>query len=258
MAYMVYQLEAGAQGTPHLQGYFRLRRRRTIATAKTLLCATAHLERARGNEAQNRAYCTKEGALLPPSEFGEFDAQAGVQGARSDLQEIFRACQANRPLAAIATEWPGDFIRYHSGITRMHQLLQPPPPAERPIRTTILWGGTAVGKTHRVRTSFPTLFSIRAGRGPFDNYEGQEAVLFDEFRFEEWPISDMNQYCDKWPCTLNCRYNNKQALWNHVFICANSDPDGWWPNDGYLLRQAFFRRVNQIIEIKSINDIIIL
>lgn len=257
MDYLVYQLEVGDSGTPHIQGYVRFKASKFLEAAKRCIHDTAHLEPARGSEEQNRSYCTKDGGS-ETTEHGEYLPHQGQQGHRSDLHQVTTAIKNGTPMREIATNFPETYVRYHNGLTQLQRALAAPPAAERPVRCVILWGPTATGKTHRVRTSFPGIFSIRAGRGPFDNYEGQAEVLFDEFRFEEWPISDMNQYCDKWPCTLNCRYYNRQAAWNHVFICANSDPDGWWPNDGYLLRQAFFRRITAIHEINSKEEFIVL
>lgn len=161
-------------------------------------------------------------------------------------------------MSALAAELPTTYVRYHNGLEALRRTLLPPPPEERNVHCAILWGPTDVGKTHRVRTLFPGLFSIRAGRGPFDSYQGQQTILFDEFRPDDWPITDMNMYCDKWPCTLNCRYYNKEAAWINVFICANSNPENWWPNDSYLLRDAFFRRILNIYEVKSKEEIFIL
>lgn len=258
MAFMCFQMEVAPQtGTPHVQGYVRFKTRRSLETAKAFLHPTAHLEIAYGTERQNWEYCSKEGGS-ETTMYGQYDPDQGKQGRRTDLTQIAEACRQRVPIRDIAAEWPGDYIRYHAGIDRLHQVLAPPIPAERPVHVVILWGPTATGKTHRVRTTYPGLYSIRAGRGPFDGYNDEATVLFDEFRFENWPIDDMNMYCDKWPAVLNCRYRDKHAAWTNVFICSNSDPDGWYPNVGADLRAAFFRRVHAIYEVTSQNDHIIL
>jgi len=79
----------------------------------------------------------------------------------------------------------------------------------------------------------------------------EDVVLFDEWRWEDWPITDMNSYLDKWQCTLNCRYANKHAYWTHIYICANSSPESWYPTEAPYLRDAFFRRINCIHLINS-------
>jgi len=98
---------------------------------------------------------------------------------------------------------------------------------------------------------------VKVGRGPFDSYKNNETILFDEFRAEDWPITDMNSYCDKWPCELNCRFFNKNAYWTRVYICANRNPEEWWPNDGMLLREAFFRRITAIYEVTNKEELFV-
>lgn len=85
MDYLVYGIERGESGTPHLQGYVRFKCRKALATVKSLLDSRAHLEKAKGDEKSNREYCTKDGNF---KEFGTYDEKAGKQGHRSDLEDI--------------------------------------------------------------------------------------------------------------------------------------------------------------------------
>lgn len=56
----VFAKEVGASGTPHLQGYVEFNGPKRLAGAKACISERAHVERAKGNAAQNYAYCTKE------------------------------------------------------------------------------------------------------------------------------------------------------------------------------------------------------
>lgn len=88
MDYIVWEVEHVDDGTPHIQGYVRFKRTRDMASAKRLLCERAHVEPARGSEEQNRVYCTKEGDDAEHGEQGVYDAQAGKQGRRTDLETV--------------------------------------------------------------------------------------------------------------------------------------------------------------------------
>lgn len=258
MDYMIWQLERGdKEQTEHVQGYVRFKTRKHMEAAKRLLCDHAHLEPAMGSEESNRAYCSKEGGTQT-TENGSYDPKAGKQGRRSDLETVTARILEGTTLPTIAREHASLFVQYHNGLSALVRAIQPPPPSERNVRTVILWGATNIGKSHRVRKAYPTLYAVRRGRGPFDGYTDQKTILFDEFRPADWEITDMNMYMDKWPCPLDCRYYNKDAYWENVYICANSDPDSWWPNDSYLLRDAFFRRVQAIYEVTNRNEIFIL
>lgn len=57
--YAVFGKEVGENGTPHLQGYVSYKNPRMFNGVKTLIGSRAHLEVAKGDEDQNRAYCTK-------------------------------------------------------------------------------------------------------------------------------------------------------------------------------------------------------
>lgn len=85
MDYLVYGIERGENGTPHLQGYVRFKLRKTLAAVKRILDERGHYERAKGDEKTNREYCTKDGNF---KEFGTFDEKAGKQGHRSDLEDL--------------------------------------------------------------------------------------------------------------------------------------------------------------------------
>ena len=56
--------EVGAAGTPHFQGFVHFRGRKQLTECKKLLSARAHFEVARGSDADNDKYCTKDGHVL--------------------------------------------------------------------------------------------------------------------------------------------------------------------------------------------------
>ena len=60
---------------------------------------------------------------------------------------------------------------------------------------------------------------------PFDDYRGQNVILFDEFR-SSLPVADMLKYLDGYPLMLPCRYSNKVACYTKsaIFLCRPSIP----------------------------------
>jgi len=250
MAYMVWQVEKGKEGTEHIQGYIRFKGKpRGSAIDKMLGNKHPHLEECRGNEQQCKDYCTKEDTRVSVGEeHGTFNPDAGKQGHRSDIDAIASACKEGKPLREIAAANPSDWIRYHQGITSLHEMLAPKPPASRDVEVMVLWGPTGVGKTHRVLNnadleSAGGIFKVKPGRDPWGQYRGEKAVFFDEFNWEKWTVYEMNEFLDKWRCPLDCRYHNKFAEWTRVIICANSNPMTWWPNASQPVIDAFRRRL---------------
>lgn len=249
MAYLVYQLERGAQGTAHYQGYVRFHRQKTLGAVKTALGhAGVHVEKANGSEADNKRYCTKDDEShspdMPRFEFGDFDPEQGKQGRRSDLQAVADKCAQGVTLIQIAQEHSGDFIRYHAGIERLHQLTAPPPPIARDVAVWVLWGATGTGKTHRVMTNYQDCYVVAGrGRDPWGQYNGQAVLLMDEFDWHKWSIQEMNKVLDKWRYLLDARYRDRYAAWTQVYICSNETPTAWWPDASQPLIDSVRRRL---------------
>jgi len=73
--YIVYGIEAGESGTPHLQGYVQLKKKLRLAQVKTLISSRAHLEVQRGSVMQAVMYCKKDSNF---KEFGECMMPGGM------------------------------------------------------------------------------------------------------------------------------------------------------------------------------------
>lgn len=241
MAYLVYENEVGEQGTPHVQGYVRFHGRKRMNTVKNIFeRPDMHLEMAKGTERENKDYCSKDGA---PVEHGTYDPEAGKQGRRSDLEAVADMVNHGIAIRDIALAHPADFIRYHGGIQALIAAAGPLPPLERDVRVTVLWGPTGAGKTHRIRMEYPAAYSVEPGRAPWDGYQGQTEVVFDEFDYSKWPVTMMNRFLDKWRLELDARYHNRYAAWTRVVILANSSPTRWYANEDAPLVEAFRRRL---------------
>lgn len=161
-----------------------------------------------------------------------------------------------RTIRDIAAAHPTEFVKFHSGILELHRQLAAVPPVRREIRVTILWGTTGVGKTHRVLTKYPEAYPVGSGRDPFGNYSEEAVVFWDEFNWRDWKVQDMLKYLDVWRCKLDCRYHDKFARWSRVFLLSNTDPNGWFPYDDELVRAAFMRRIHEIVEVNSREQVV--
>lgn len=148
MSYLVWQHEVGAEGTEHIQGYVRWACKKRFSTMKKLW-PTAHFEKSKGSEEDNKKYCTKQETRKPgtePVELGTYEPEQGKQGRRSDLEAIATKIKAGVSIKAIAADHPSDFIRYHQGLKALAVEVRPKPPTERDINVLVFWGPTGVGK----------------------------------------------------------------------------------------------------------------
>lgn len=253
MHYIVWEMETcPSTGTPHIQGYVRMKTRRLLSQMKLAIHQTAHLEPARGTEEENLKYCSKEreAAGLDWGEDGQFEPDQGKQGRRTDITQAVTALKEGG-IKKVQQEYPEIYVKYHCGLEKLEKSLDPPPQDLRNVTVTILWGPPGVGKTWRVFNQCPSAFKVRPGRDPFSSYNKQTTIVFDEFDYEKWAIETLNEMVDKYPYEIDCRYANKFAYWTHVIFISNVNPLHWWQYQTEIKRTAFFRRISEIIEVTS-------
>lgn len=250
--YMCWGLEkCPTTNREHWHIYFRLNRSCRFEQLKRMLPETVHIEGACGTEEQCRNYCWSQGDHCDKStwrllmgDVGEYKEGAGKKGKRTDLEEIARKIAWGSTIKEIAAEHSASFIRYHNGIEAYARQIQPLPPIAREVQVIVLYGPTGTGKTHRALVSYPDAYVVLPGKNPWDEYSGQAVILFDEFRSDDWSITMMNKYLDKWRMTLQCRYRNSYAQWTLVIICTNDAPAQFYQTEpNPTMKAAFFRRI---------------
>lgn len=248
--YLVYQLERGEQGTPHLQGYFQLARQQRMSWIKklsaidaegnTFLCFDrAALFAAKGNAEQNKAYCTKtDGRLDGPWELGAISKQ----GDRTDLKEAAVTLMKSGDIRDID---PSIFLKYASGCLKLAALAQPP--RRDNLKVISIIGPTGIGKSYAIHDLFPDVFVVNMGNSGlwWDGYTGQQAVLFEEFKGQV-QLQKMLQILDPYPLRLEIKGGLVPARFTVVFITSNSTPDQWYKNDG--TRDAELQALNRRLD----------
>lgn len=251
VAYLVYEHQIAPEtGRRHLQGYVRFNNRKRFSTVTAWFAARGmagtHIEKAKGSEEQNRAYCTREetrAAGTEPTEYGVYNPNHGKQGTRTDLAGAIDMLDKGASLGEVARAHAADFVRYHRGFQAYADATRPLPPLSRDVTVYVLWGPTGTGKTHRTLNKFPEIYSVKPGRDPWGMYRQETAIFFDEYDWEKWPLQEMNRYLDKWRCMLDARYADKYAMWTTVIIAANTNPSSWYPQAPQLLLDALRRRM---------------
>lgn len=261
--YLIYQGEVCPKtGRNHIQGYLRFSRVQrweqvmewfSVYTRKKVWTIISE-----GSEEQNRIYCTKstkDGKPMEvwkePVELGDYQPTKGKRGGRSDLLEVTAAVTAGATRHEIAQLYPVQFVKYYKGLDELRRELKSAPPPVRSVDVQVLWGETATGKSHRVRTKYPDSLIVTPGPYPFDMYYDHDVIVFEEFDWTKWSVHEMNSYLDKWKCPLHTRYVDRYAVWTKVFILANSNPLDWYANEQYSLIEAFRRRLTHKTEVIS-------
>lgn len=124
-SYIVIGIEQAGTGTPHLQGFFVLRRRRRLAQVKEIPgLGRAHFEVTRGTNEQASTYCKKE------HNYWERGDLCTPQGKRTDWERFKDwATSLDTPPSKfdIASTFPSLYARYPRACREFLELFGPSP-----------------------------------------------------------------------------------------------------------------------------------
>lgn len=221
----------------------------------------AHIEKSYGSSAQNRDYIFKEGEKwskdrkretnLPDTheEWGELPEER--QGERNDLAALYEMISAGKSNYDILEEQP-DFIAQLERMDRVRQIIQEENFKEvfRKLEVLYLFGDTGSGKTRSVmeRYGYANVFRVTNYKHPFDQYKGQDVIMFEEFQ-SSIPINQMLIYLDGYPVMLPCRYSDKVACYTKAYILSNIPLKEQYPDiQDYSPEtwKAFLRRIHKV------------
>lgn len=252
VSYCVYQVEEGAAGTQHFQGYLQLAAKKRLSHLKRFVSVRAHWEVARGSPEQNRIYCTKEPRVSPPREFGIMS----TQGKRSDIEAFVAEMQENvLDESQVLEKHPMILAKYPRFVSTTRRILTekripvstftPQPGWQVQLRDSLLgqpdprrvtWysdeRGGAGKSTFGIRFRLPDgsrPFLITGGRHAdvYYAYNRQQVVIFD------WPRSNEETFpyavaeAFKNGYFLSTKYESTPVYFEvpHVIIFANFYPD---------------------------------
>lgn len=233
-------------GRKHNQGFIQFySTQRGRRLQKILGYYNIHIEEIQGKISDNSKYCSKEGDY---TELGEFVSR----GYRSDLHNIKDDLKNGASMYEIMENYTGDFIRYHSGISKMKALIDEEKSYKwRNVETTILQGKAGTGKTRYVteKHGYKNVFKINGKLAKTDfwgSYRGQDILLIDDFN--GWiQYSYLLQVLDGHPLELNIKNSHTFANWTKVYITSNVSMDRWYNN----IQDNLYRRIDNCLEVSE-------
>jgi hypothetical protein len=223
----------------------------------------AHIEKCKGSVSDNVNYVKKTGKWENDESkqekkiegtFEEYGAQPpDSKGKRSDMSELYQMVMDNMTNAEILAQ-NQDYILQIDKIDKVRTTILTEKYKETvrlDLEVIYINGVTGTGKTRGVldKNGYANVYRVTDYLHPFDSYNGQPVIAFDEFR-SSLRIKEMLLFCDIYPIELPSRYTNKYACYNKVYIISNwslekqysevqrEDKESW---------NAFLRRIHKII-----------
>lgn len=232
---------APTTGTPHLQGSITFGKNYRFSTLKKLSPRTSwSLTR---DLQGSRNYCMKERDYIIQNNKS--------QGSRTDLHQVAEFAQTHS-VREIAKEHPTLYIKYHSGIEKLHNHLHTQERTQSPIVYWI-YGPTGVGKSHIVRQFCKEpLWSSEDDLKWFSGYETHHVnALFDDFRETFCSFSKLLKLLDKYPFTVQVKNGDRQWNPKRIFITSPDHPEFTFPSLKNEDLKQLTRRIHFIINIKK-------
>lgn len=221
----------------------------------------AHIEKCKGTVSENISYVKKDNKWEKDIKHGtqiegtfkEYGTRPpDSKGKNFDMTELYQMVADGMTNAEILAE-NQDYILQIDKLDKLRTILL----TEKykncrrlNIKITYISGATRTGKTRSVldKHSDSQVYRVTDYKHPFDGYQCQPVILFDEFR-SSLKISEMLDYLDIYPLELPARYANKYACYETVYIISN-----WKLEEQYREAQkddleswnAFLARFNSI------------
>lgn len=252
--------------TPHIHLYVHFQNPVAFTTIKNKF-PSAHIDAPMGTPEQNRDYVFKIGKWEndPKGETNIRDShrESGAcpvfrPGTRNDLTGLYDMIREGKSNFEILETDP-QYIKQIDRIDKVRKIIVEERFKNiwRDLEVTYIWGTTGSGKTRSVkdRYGYANVYTITDYAHPWDGYNGQDVILFEEFR-SNLRIADMLQFLDGYPLELPCRYNNKVACFTKVFFSTNIDLRWQYSNiqrDEPETWRAFLRRIHKVQVFEDIN-----
>lgn len=230
--FAVGQIERGHETEhAHLQFYVQLAKKARLNQLKKLIDDKAHWEVARGTAKQCIDYCTKEDTRVAgPWTVGE----PSTQGQRTELEKAADMILEKNSMLEVAMECKSSYIRYHRGLQAFKNLVHGSKPRdlkENGPEVWIFWGDSGSGKTKRAFENWPDAYVKLTNGKWWDGYEGQETVIFDDFKGSSLSLHDFQRVIDRYPLRVETKGGTVELQATRYVFTSNRHPSEWYSEE---------------------------
>lgn len=227
-------------GRTHWQSYIEFFNPQRLNGVKSLVDdQKVHAEIAKGTALQNRTYCSKDGNIY--REEGTMSAQ----GKRNDLVALRTHFKESKDVRAAIED--DNLIHHVAKFPRLVNTLSLMYSVERSWTTElyVYYGPPGTGKSHTAFEEAQALGAVyfKPDGQWWDGYEGQETVIFEDFRGETG-LPNLLRLADRYPMRVPVKGGFAQFITKRIYITSNLDIDDWFNKDqrGYEVSIAALRR----------------
>ena len=214
-------------GRPHYQMFFEFKSPRSVAPRNLGrigdMWGTTHVnvEGMEGTLSENEAYCSKEGTLcmVGPPYMG--------RGARTDLKELVQQVVAgDLSTSDIVLDNPMLFHQYGRTLERAEGIHHRKKFRTEATKAYWIHGPSGSGKSHMAFTRWG-LFDhsthyIKCGEEDFwEDYEGQDVCILNEFRGSTMKFSTLLELADKWPMVVKRKGKAPASFISSVLVVTS-------------------------------------
>lgn len=240
--YLVYGKEEGDSGTPHLQGFFTLKKQKRLAALKKVFGPTVHFEIAKGTSLQASEYCKKD------QDYVEFGTPP-TPGKRTDLEAAIDALKEGQTMNDLAESHPSQVVKYGRGLRDLKLLLDKPYNHDD-VRGEWYWGPPGTGKSLTARDSSYDPY-LKAQNKWWDGYAGQTTVILDDLDSNVLGHY-LKIWADRYACTGETKGGTINLQHEKIIVTSNYSIEALWPDD-LEMQQAIKRRFKEVHFTKPYN-----
>ncbi len=250
--------EIGENGTYHTHLFFHCKNPVKFSRVHKLF-PSVHIDVAHGSASDNKNYIRKEGKYTNsdkkdtnlPDTFEEYgniplDNSERNQKVSEEIRDMVKQGKTN---AEIIEANPSAIFHINSMDKYRKILLKDENKNKRKKKTVIyISGETETGKTRYVLDTHgdENVYIVTDYLHPFDNYEGEPVILFDEFHYDIG-IARMLRYLDIYGCELPARFSNTYVAYDTVYIISNIPLNEQYQYEDNNTFNAFLRRIDKVL-----------
>lgn len=253
------QLEYGANGTPHIQGYAEFSR--AVRFGPMASKYHMHCEVSKGDCAANRHYCSKPHEscdcehcakaltdVKPPEGYVEFGStESSGKGKRSDLAAA-RLALAEGGIKRVAEDHLEVFVKYHRAFHELDLLERP---SREAPQISLYFGPPGSGKTFCAENLSPNSWTTPPGwSGSSFWFDGlrrdSDVVVIDEFRGQV-PLDSVLKLLNPRAQLVPIKGSHTWLVANTIVITTNVHPFYWYDWTGREMQySALSRRIKHV------------